>query len=185
MIDISVYNRYNFIEFENGKNVIKNDFRIHGILNTLLDSLNIEKINSEFSTDFDFFINIETDKSAPQKKKFYGKPIYQLSDIITFFLKRRSDKLGVPYLTEDIIPMIQSKDSDTIILGYSLLLRDLSYSDVQVINFLVDKHIYPYDRTLRFTYYKREIFNAFKEFWPLLHCAWMLYCYRDKEPLLV
>ena len=181
MIDLYKYNRFNIVKYNSGnKNVfVKNDIVIPSIISKVLDSVNLVKVDSQFTTDFDFFISVDNKLAIKSKSKYYGKPIYSLSDTIKFFLSKRENLLQKEFMHTNILPMILSKDSESRVLGYSILVNELSYSDITTINMLIDRSVYPYTQKFSFNYYKKEFYLGCKDIWPLLHCAWNTYHYDE------
>jgi hypothetical protein len=180
MIDLYKYNRFNIVRYNGTNNVIiKNDIKIPSVINKILESVGLVKIDSEFTTDFDFFISVDNKLATKSKSKYYGKPIYSLSDTVKFFLSKRENLLQKEFMHSNILPMILSKDSESRVLGYSILVNELSYSDITTINMLIDRSVYPYTHKFSFNYYKKEFYLGCKDIWPLLHCVLKTYHYDE------
>lgn len=175
MIDLRKYNKFNVLAYnqKNKKYEIKTNGYVPKPVLSLLESFGLEKVASEFTTDFDFFIVTNAQSNLNFKNKFYGKPICRVLDITRYFTSGRQNIIPDSNKMHDyLFPMLLSKDQESVKLGYNLLLKELSYSDMFTLNKLIKLKIYPYTKIFELNAWNQEsIYSNCIEILPLLKCA--------------
>lgn len=169
MIDLDKYNRYNFLVFNQRTNKYEIVDSGASVVTTLLDSFGLERIKSKFATDFDFFINYDFQNYTEEKTKFSGHRVFHLMDIAWYFLDKRQSRgvLRSPKMHNDILPMITSPDVETYTLGHSIFLKEVANEDLPIIQYLVDKVVWPYTYFRLNIYQKEKLYLSCKDIWPL------------------
>lgn len=170
MIDLDKYNRYNFLVLDQKTNKYKIVDSRAPVVTTLLESFGLERIKSKFSIDFDFFISYDFQNYTQEKTKFSGHRVYHLMDIVQYFLDKRNSR-GVMRSTKmhnDIIPMIISPDKETYTLGHAIFLKEATNVDLPIIQYLVEKVVWPYTHFWLNIYQKEKLYLSCKDIWPLL-----------------